>query len=187
MLSLAQRTKSLTPSYTIGISMQVAELRDQGKHVINFSVGEPDFHIPEKAKEEAIRALRNDLTKYDKVPGLIELRKAIAEKLKEENHLEYALDEIVVTNGAKQAIMNTLNALVDPGEEVLIPVPYWVSYPEMVKLCGGVPVFVEPEDQVEYKITAKDLEKYITKKTKLLFFNNPSNPAGAFYDKKAME
>ena len=187
MLSLAQRTKSLTPSYTIGISTQVAQLREQGKHVINFSVGEPDFKVPEKAKEEAIRALRQNLTKYDKVPGLVELRKAIAEKLKEENHLEYAPDEIVVTNGAKQAIMNTLNVLVDPGEEVLVPVPYWVSYPEMIKLCGGTPVFVEPEDKKEYKITVKDLKKCVSEKTKLLFFNNPSNPAGALYDRETME
>lgn len=187
MLSLAERTKSLTPSYTIGISMQVAELREQGKHVINFSVGEPDFNVPEKAKKEAVRALHENLTKYDKVPGLVQLRKIIGEKLKVENQLEYAPDEIVVTNGAKQAITNTLMALINPGEEVLVPVPYWVSYPEIIKLCGGIPVFVEPEDKIEYKITAKDLEKHITEKTKLLFFNNPSNPAGALYDQNAME
>ena len=187
MLSLAKRTESLTPSYTIGISMKVAELREQGKHVINFSVGEPDFNVPEKAKEEAITAIRENRTKYDKVPGLVPLRKAICEKLQQENHLSYEPEEIVVTNGAKQAIMNTLNALVDPGEEVLVPVPYWVSYPEMIKLCGGVPVFVYPKDHKDYKICAGDLEPYVTEKTKLLFLNNPSNPAGALYDKKELE
>lgn len=187
MLSLAKRTKTLTPSFTIGISMKVAELREQGKHIINFSVGEPDFHVPAKAKEEAIQAIKENRTKYDKVPGLIQLRKAICEKLKEENHLEYQPEEVVVTNGAKQAIMNTLNAVVDPGEEVLVPVPYWVSYPEMIKICGGTPVFVYPQDHKDYKITAKDLEQYVTEKTKLLFLNNPSNPAGALYSKEELE
>lgn len=186
-MKLAQRTETITPSYTIGISTRVTELREQGKHIVNFSAGEPDFDVPEKAKKCAMKALEDNRTKYDRVPGLVDLRREIAEKLKTENQVEYELDEIVVTNGAKQAITNTLNAILDPGEEVLISIPYWVSYPEIVKLCGGVPVFVLPEDQVRYKVTAKDLEKHITSKTKILFFNNPSNPAGTLYNREEVK
>ncbi len=187
MMMLANRTKLISPSFTIGISTKVVELNEQGRDIINLSVGEPDFKVPEKAKESIMEALKNNYTKYDKVPGLIELRRAISKKLKEENNVDYEPDQIVVSNGAKQAIVNVMLATANLGDEVLIPVPYWTSYPEIVKLCGGVPVIVYPEDTETYKISVKDLEKALTDKTKILFFNNPSNPSGIVYTKDEIE
>lgn len=183
-MELADRTRVVSPSYTIGISMKVSEMNGEGRNIINLSVGEPDFSVPKKAKQEMITAVENDFTSYDKVPGLIELRKAISQKLKLENGINYALDQIVVSNGAKQAIMNALLVTLNMGDEVIIPAPYWTSYPEIVKLCGGVPVIIYPEDNEKYKITVEDLEKAVTEKTKMLFFNNPSNPSGIIYTKE---
>lgn len=180
-MKLSERTGQVSPSYTIGISTKVHELNEQGRNIINLSVGEPDFNVPERAKYSMISALMKDYTKYDKVPGLIQLRKAISDKLKNENNLDYEPDQIVVSNGAKQAIMNAVFATVNHGEEVLLPVPYWTSYPEIVKLCGAVPVMVYPEDRKNYKICVSDLKKVLTEKTKMLFFNNPSNPSGVIY------
>ena len=128
-MKLAERTQHVAGSFTIGISMMAREMMSQGKDVLNLSVGEPDFKVPERAKHAAVQALELDLTKYDKVPGVLELREAICDKLKMENGLDYTPDQIVVSNGAKQAIMNTLLAVMDPGDEVLLPVPYWTSYP----------------------------------------------------------
>lgn len=184
VMKLAERTRHVAQSYTIGISMKAREMMAQGRDVLNLSVGEPDFKVPERAKHAAVQALELDLTKYDKVPGVLELRQEICRKLKEENNLDYEPDQIVVSNGAKQAIMNTLLAVTDPGDEVLMPVPYWTSYPEIVKLCGGVPVFAMPADRETYKITPADLEKALTDKTKILIFNNPSNPAGTVYNEE---
>ena len=186
-MKLAEKTKMVSASYTIGISTKVNEMNEMGRDIINLSVGEPDVNIPEKAKKSILAALDNNYTKYDKVPGLVQLRKAIAEKLKVENGLDYSLEEIVVTNGAKQAIMNTLSAVVNPGEEVIVLVPYWTSYPEIIKLCGCVPVIVYPENKKEYKITIEDIKKAVTEKTKMLFFNNPSNPAGIVYTKEEVK
>jgi len=183
-MKLSERTGQVSPSYTIGISTKVHELNEQGRDIINLSVGEPDFNVPERAKYSMISALMKDYTKYDKVPGLIQLRKAIRDKLKNENGLDYEPDQIVVSNGAKQAIMNAVFATVNHGEEVLLPVPYWTSYPEIVKLCGAVPVMVYPEDRKNYKICVSDLKKVLTEKTKMLFFNNPSNPSGVIYSEE---
>lgn len=180
-MKLADRTGLVSPSLTIGISSRVAELNEQGRDIVNLSIGEPDFSVPIKAKESMINALNHDYTKYDKAAGLIQLRKAIAEKLKAENGVDYDPEQIVVSNGAKQGIMNALLATINPGDEVIIPVPYWTSYPEIIKLCGGVPVMAYPEDTEGYKITVSDLEKVITDKTKIIFFNNPSNPSGIIY------
>ncbi len=181
-MKLAERTEHVAQSYTIGMSMRARELRDQGRDVLNLSVGEPDFKVPERAKQAAVQALELDLTKYDKVPGVLELREVICEKLKAENDLEYTADQIVVSNGAKQAIMNALMAVMDPGDEVLLPIPYWTSYPEIIKLCGGEPLPVMPGDRDNYKVTPRDLEEAMTEKTKILIFNNPSNPAGTVYN-----
>lgn len=186
-MMLAERTNKVPPSYTIGISTKVSELNEQGRNVINLSVGEPDFTVPEKAKAAIKKALENNLTKYDKVPGLIDLRKAICEKLKKENGIEYTPEEIVVSNGAKQAIMNTFLAVLNPGDEVLVPVPYWTSYPEIIKLCEAVPVIVYPEDTSKYKFTVDDLKKAKTEKTKLLMLNNPSNPSGTIYSREEVK
>lgn len=167
-MKLAERTKIVPPSYTIGISTKVSEMNEKGRDVINLSVGEPDFNVPEKAKKAIVKALENNLTKYDKVPGLIDLRKAICEKLRIENGIEYTPDEIVVSNGAKQAIMNALLAILNPGDEVIVPVPYWTSYPEIIKLSEAEPVIVYPEDTKEYRITVNDIKKAMTDRTKCL-------------------
>lgn len=184
---LSNKLSSITPSYTIGISSKVKELESQGAKIINLSIGEPDFYTPEKAKEEAIEAINLDKTKYDLVPGLKDLRNVIKDKLKKENNIEYSLDEIVVSSGAKHSITNTLLALLNPGDEAIIPKPYWVSYPEMVKLVGCEPVFAETKKENDFKLTPEILKKFISPKTKLLFLTNPSNPTGAIYKKEELE
>lgn len=178
---LAKKLKHITPSYTLGISTKVKELRASGENIINLSIGEPDFFTPEAAKDWAKKAMEDNKTKYDSVSGIKELKTAIVEKLKSQNNLSYEADEIVVSSGAKHSITNALMALLDPEDEVLIPKPYWVSYPEMVKLTGGVPVFVDTQKIFNYKATVEDLEKGLSKKTKALFLTNPSNPSGAVY------
>lgn len=183
---LASKLKNITPSYTVEINKRVADLKQQGKNIINLSVGEPDFNMPIQAKEAGINALDHNKTKYDKVPGLEALRQSIAGKLKEENNVSYGLDEIIVSNGAKHAITNTLMALLNPGDEVLIPVPYWVSYPEMVKLTGGVPIFVESSKESGYKLTSKQIASKVTSKTKLILLTNPSNPSGIVYSEEEL-
>lgn len=183
---IANSLKNITPSYTIEINKKVAELKQQGKNIINFSIGEPDFSMPVNARDAGIQALKESKTKYDKVSGLNEMRTAIKNKLKNENQLDYSIDEIVVSNGAKHAITNTLMALLNHGDEVLIPIPYWVSYPEMVKLMGGIPIFVESSKSEGYKITPKLIEANISSKTKLLFLTNPSNPSGVVYSENEL-
>ncbi len=178
---LAKRLKNITPSYTIGISSKVNEMKSKGMDIVNLSIGEPDFFTPDKAKEEAIHAIHENKTKYDLVPGLKDLRGSIIEKLKVENRVSYDIDEIVVSSGAKHAITNTLMALLNPGEEVLIPKPYWVSYPEMIKLVGGIPVFIDTQKNRGFKVTKDEIEQNITSKTKMIFICNPSNPTGSIY------
>lgn len=184
---LSKKLASVTPSVTLGISTKVKELKSQGVSIVNLSIGEPDFFTPEKAKQAGIKAIENNKTKYDDAAGLKELRDAIVEKLKVENNVSYTPEEIVVSSGAKHCITNALIALLDPQDEVLIPKPYWVSYPEMVKLLGGVPVFVETQKSNDFKVTVEDLQKVITGKTKVVFITNPSNPSGAVYTKEELE
>ncbi|SKC93072.1 pyridoxal phosphate-dependent aminotransferase [Maledivibacter halophilus] len=178
---LSKKLDHVTPSYTIEISTKVSELKSQGIDIINLSIGEPDFFTPEQAKLKGIEAIHQNKTKYDSSAGLKELRKAIQYKLKEENGVNYEFDEIVVSSGAKHSITNTLIALLNPGDEVIIPKPFWVSYSEMVKMLGGVPIFVETNKNNNFKITAEELKNSISEKTKLLLINNPSNPTGAIY------
>ena len=184
---LSNKIKDITPSYTIGISSKVKELIGQGIEIIDLSIGEPDFPTPTAAKEKAVEAVHSNKTKYDLVPGLLVLRKAIQDKLKLENNITYEISDIVVSSGAKHAITNALVALLNHGDEVIIPKPYWVSYPEMVKLVGGTPIFIDTSKENNYKVTASDIEKAITPKTKLIFISNPSNPTGAIYTKKELE
>ena len=183
---LSNRLGNITPSYTIGISTKVAELNAEGKNIIDLSIGEPDFDIPEKAKQYGIDSLNNNLTKYNMVPGLKILREEICKKLSIENNCSFSIDEIVVSSGAKHSITNTLLALTNPGDEILVPKPYWVSYPEMIKLVNAVPVFIDTDKANDFKLTRDVLEKYITPKTKMLFLNNPSNPTGAIYTKEEL-
>ena len=183
---LSNRLGNITPSYTIGISTKVAELNAKGKNIIDLSIGEPDFYIPEKAKQYGIDSLNDNLTKYNMVPGLKILREEICKKLSIENNCSFSVDEIVVSSGAKHSITNTLLALTNPGDEILVPKPYWVSYPEMIKLVNAVPVFIDTDKANDFKLTRDVLEKYITPKTKMLFLNNPSNPTGAIYTKEEL-
>ncbi len=183
---LSEKAKHLTPSLTLGISTKVKELKAQGLSILDLSIGEPDFMTPDAAKQGGIFAIENNKTKYDAAMGNIDLRKAIVNKLKVENNLAYSPGDIVVSSGAKHAITNALMAVTNPGDEVLIPVPYWVSYPEMVKLTGSTPVFVETTAANGYKLTLEDLKASITPKTKAIFITNPSNPSGIVYTKEEL-
>jgi aspartate aminotransferase len=183
---VSERVKNITPSMTLGISTKVKELKRSGINVLNLSIGEPDFPTPDRAKDAAIQAIHDNKTKYDAESGILELRQAICEKLELENGIHYAADEIVVSSGAKHSITNALMALVNPGEEVIVPVPFWVSYPEMVKLVGGVAVIVDTQFSNNFKLTAQELTQSITSKTKALFITNPSNPTGAVYTKEEL-
>ena len=183
---LSNRLSTITPSVTIGISSKVSELKSSGKDIINLSIGEPDFNVPSKAKLVGIDSLNNNETKYNLVSGLKILREEICKKLLNENSCKYSIDEIVVSNGAKHAITNTLLAITNPGDEVLLPKPYWVSYSEMTKIVNAVPIPIETEKSNEFKLTGKLLKKYITDKTKVLILNNPSNPTGVVYKKEEL-
>jgi aspartate aminotransferase len=184
---LSNVVKNIVPSGTVAINARVFEMKAEGTEIINLSVGEPDFNTPEVAKDGARRAMDENKTRYDKVPGLIELREEICRKLKEENNVEYTPDQIVVSNGAKQCITNTCFTLLNPGDEVLIPSPYWVSYPEIVKIAGGVPVFVETKRENDFKLTAAEIEQYSTGRTKMIILCNPSNPLGTVHTRKELE
>ena len=183
---LSNRLSIISPSCTIGISSKVKKMRESGKDVISLSIGEPDFNVPKKALECGIQSLNENCTKYDLVPGLTILRDEICKKLLEENNCCYSSDEIILSSGAKNAITNALLVVTDPGDEVLIPKPYWVSYSEMTKLVNAVPVPIETNKSNDFKLTADLLEKYITGKTKMLLLNNPSNPTGSVYTKEEL-
>lgn len=183
---LSNRLDVITPSCTIGISSKVKSMKSSGLEVINLSIGEPDFNVPRKAIEYGINSLNENYTKYDLVPGLTILREEICKKLLQENNCHYSIDEIVVSSGAKNAITNTLLAVTDPGDEILIPKPYWVSYSEMTKLVNAVPILIETSKENDFKLTADSLRKHITNKTKMLFLNNPSNPTGSVYTKEEL-
>ena len=183
---LSNRLSIISPSCTIGISSKVKKMRESGKDVISLSIGEPDFNVPKKALECGIQSLNENCTKYDLVPGLTILRDEICKKLLEENNCCYSSDEIILSSGAKNAITNALLVVTDPGDEVLIPKPYWVSYSEMTKLVNAVPVPIETNKSNDFKLTADLLEKYITDKTKMLLLNNPSNPTGSVYTKEEL-
>ena len=161
-------------------------MKAQGVDVINLSVGEPDFNTPDHIKEAAKKAIDENFSRYSPVPGYMDLRKAIVAKLKNENNLEYTTNEVLVSNGAKQSVCNTVMALVNDGEEVIIPAPYWVSYPQMVKLAGGTPVIVNAGFEQDFKITPEQLEAAITPKTRMLILCSPSNPTGSVYSKEEL-
>ena len=181
MNQLSYRLNSLSPSATLAMSQKSAELKAQGVDVINLSVGEPDFNTPDHIKEAAKQAIDENYSRYSPVAGYLSLRNAIVAKLKNENGLEYTAAQISCANGAKQSVCNTILALVNPGDEVIVPAPYWVSYPEMVKLAEGKPVIVTAGIEQDFKITPAQLEAAITPKTKLLILCSPSNPTGSVY------
>ena len=184
MTTLSNRLKNLSPSATFAMSQKSNELREQGIDVINLSVGEPDFNTPEHIKKAASSAIDRNWSRYSPVPGYMDLRQAICDKLAKENGLSFEPSQIVVSNGAKQAITNTVLTLVNPGDEVIIPAPYWVSYPQMVRLAEGTPVFIPATIEQDFKITAEQLEKAITPRTKLLILCSPCNPTGSVYSEE---
>ncbi len=187
MAQLSDRLQRLAPSATLAMSQKSSEMKAQGIDVINMSVGEPDFNTPDHIKVAAKKAVDDNYSRYSPVPGYADLRKAIAEKLKKENGLDYTTNEILVSNGAKQSVCNTVMALVNDGDEVIIPAPYWVSYPQMVKLAGGNPVIVEAGFDQNFKMTTEQLEAAITPKTRLLILCSPSNPTGSVYSKEELK
>lgn len=187
MAQLSDRLNRLAPSETLAMSQKSSEMKAQGINVINLSVGEPDFNTPDAIKAAAKKAIDENYSTYSPVPGYAELRAAIVNKLKRENNLEYAANEILVSNGAKQSVTNSIMALVNKGDEVIIPAPYWVSYPQMVKLAGGTPVIVNGGFEQNFKITGEQLEAVITPKTRLVILCSPSNPTGSVYSKEELK
>ncbi len=187
MAQLSDRLNRLAPSATLVMSQKSSEMKAQGIDVINMSVGEPDFNTPDHIKDAANKAIEENYSRYSPVPGYADLRKAISAKLRNENGLEYSINEILVSNGAKQSVCNTVMALVNPGDEVIIPAPYWVSYPQMVKLAGGNPVIVNAGFEQDFKITAEQLENAITDKARMLILCSPSNPTGSVYSKEELK
>ena len=178
---VAKRMSTLSPSLTLAISAKAKAMKQAGESVVSFSVGEPDFNTPDPIINAAKTALDNGHTKYTPSSGLLPLRKAICEKFKKDNGLEYEPSQIIVSNGAKHSIFNACYALLDEGDEVIIPEPYWLTYPEVVKVCGGVPKYLSCKKENKYKFSAEELKAAITPKTKMLIFNSPSNPTGAVY------
>lgn len=187
MENLSERLNRLSPSATLAMSQKSAELKAQGIDVINMSVGEPDFNTPDHIKEAAIKAVEENWTRYSPVPGYPSLKQAIVNKLKNENGLDYKPSQILCSNGAKQSVCNAIMAIVNAGDEVIIPAPYWVSYPQMVLLAEGTPVYVEAKIEQDFKITPEQLESVITPKTRALILCSPSNPTGSVYSKEELE
>jgi len=187
MKALSKRVLAISPSMTVAIDTKAKEMRAAGQDVVALGAGEPDFDTPDYIKAAAIASIQAGKTKYTPPTGLLELKRAVCEKLQRENGLSYHPAQVVITSGAKHAIFNTLTAVINPGDEVIIPAPYWVTYPELVRLAGGVPVFLETTVEGDYKITPQQLEAAITEKTKLFILCNPSNPTGMVYGRSELE
>jgi len=183
---LTNRINTLSESITIAVSALAQELKDQGKDILSFSAGEPDFDTPQVIKDAAITAINSGFTKYTAVDGIPALKDAIAKKLKRDNGLEYTSNQIIANNGAKHSLFNLFSATIEDGDEVIIPAPYWVTYPELVKYCGGKVVEIQTDDTTGFKITAQQLKNAITPKTKMLVLTTPSNPTGAVYSKEEL-
>ncbi|MGB3750869.1 MAG: pyridoxal phosphate-dependent aminotransferase [Arcobacteraceae bacterium] len=185
-MKIASRMENLSPSLTLAITALAGELKAQGKDILSFSAGEPDFDTPQVIKDAAIAAINNGKTKYTAVAGTLETKQAIIGKLQRDHGLKYKSDEVIVSNGAKHSLFNLFQCLVDTGDEVIIPAPYWVTYPEQVKFSNGVPVVIDTNDTTNFKITPEQLQSAITPKTKILLLNTPSNPTGAVYTKEEL-
>jgi aspartate aminotransferase len=182
-MKVANRMEQLSPSLTLAISALARDLKASGKDILSFSAGEPDFDTPKIVKDAAIKAINAGKTKYTAVEGIPETKLAIISKLKKDHNLDYTPEGIVISNGAKHSLFNLCQVLIEEGDEVIIPSPYWVTYPEQVKYSGGVPVFLQTDESTDFKITPEQLKKAITPKTKILMLNTPSNPTGSVYSK----
>jgi len=187
VLRTASNLQTITPSMTLAITAKAKQLRAEGKDVIGFGAGEPDFDTPQAIKQAGIDAINNNFTRYTEVNGTMQLRKLICKKLKEDNNLNYEPKNIIVNSGAKHSLYLALCAVLNPGDEVIVPVPYWVSYPEMVKIAGGVPVYVHTTGNNGFKLTYDNLKKAKTPKTKVIMLNSPSNPTGSVYTKEELQ
>jgi aspartate aminotransferase len=186
MTHLSDKVNLISESQTIAMARKSRELKAQGVDIISLSLGEPDFKTPTVIKQAAIDAINNDFTYYTHVSGYVELREAIAKKFKRDNNLDYTTDDIVVSTGAKQSIANAVLCLINPGDEVIIPAPFWVSYLEILKLAGGVPIIIDTTIENDFKITAEELKAHITPKTRMMMFSTPCNPTGSVYSKKEL-
>jgi aspartate aminotransferase len=184
---IANRVKNMTPSMTLAITAKANQLISQGLDIISFGAGEPDFDTPEYIQKAGIDAINKGFTRYTPASGILSLREAVAKKLFKDNGLEYSSDEIIINSGAKHSISTALQAICNPGDEVVVPVPYWVSYPEMVKLSEATPIFINTKPKNNFKLTDKELLSVITPNTKAIFINSPSNPVGAVYSKEELE
>ncbi len=186
-LTLSKKAMAVKPSSTLAITAKANEMKANGIDVVGFGAGEPDFNTPDNICEAAVTALHNGFTKYTPVAGTLELRKAISEKFKQFNNINYEPDQIVVSNGGKHSLTNVFSTILNPGDEVIIPSPYWLSYPEIVRLADGIPVYVRADKSQSYKISAKQLEQACTDKTKALILNSPNNPTGMVYTREELE
>jgi aspartate aminotransferase len=184
---LSERIKNIAPSQTLAITAQVLKMKAEGKNIISFGAGEPDFDTPDNIREKAIESIREGFTHYTTDSGIQELKQAVTEKLKKDNGIEYKTSEVLISNGAKHSLYNALMALCNPGDEVLLPTPCWVSYTEQIKLAQARPVFIPTSQKEQFQLTARQLEKCITDKTKLLLLNTPNNPTGSVYDLAELE
>ncbi|MGV6862166.1 MAG: pyridoxal phosphate-dependent aminotransferase [Putridiphycobacter sp.] len=187
MTILSERVKNLAESATIAMAQKSRELIAQGKDIISLSLGEPDFNVPEFIKSDAKQAIDDNYSKYMPVPGYLDLREAICHKFKRDNNLDYTPNQIVVSTGAKQSLINVILALVNPGDEVIIPAPYWVTYFEQVKMAGGIPVVIATSIEDDFKITPEQLQANLSEKSKLMIFSNPCNPTGSSYTKEELK
>lgn len=186
-MELSRKSQAIEPSLTLAITAKAKEMKEKGIDVISFSAGEPDFNTPKNIINAAIKAMEDGNTKYTSVNGILQLREAICKKFKDDNGLEYNPSQIVVSTGAKQSLANTFLAILNPGDEVIVSTLYWVSYPELIKLADGKPVFVEGDEKSNYKFTKENLEKAVTAKTKAIVLNTPNNPTGTIYNKEELE
>lgn len=187
IMNLSKKGLAIEPSVTLDITAKAKAMKDAGIDVISFGAGEPDFNTPEHIQEEAIRAIKTGLTRYTPASGIVELKKAICEKLKKENQLEYSPSNIIISNGAKHSIYNALMAILNPGDEVIFGVPYWVSYPELVRISDGVPVLIETKEENDFKFNVEDLERVRSDKTKAIILNSPNNPTGGIYNEDELK
>ncbi|WP_313756503.1 pyridoxal phosphate-dependent aminotransferase [Tissierella sp.] len=184
--NLSEKGLRITPSITLEITAKAKAMKESGIDVVSFGAGEPDFNTPENIQQEGIRAIKEGLTRYTPASGIVELKKAICEKLKRDNGLEYKPSNIIISSGAKHSIHNALMAILNPGDEVIFAVPYWVSYPELVRLADGVPVHIETKEENDFKFNVDDLNKVLTNKTKAIILNSPSNPTGSIYTEEEL-
>lgn len=178
---LSRKGLNIAPSVTLSITAKAKEMKNAGIDVISFGAGEPDFNTPKNIQKEGIRAIEEGLTRYTPASGIVELKKAVVDKFKRDNNLDYGTENIIISSGAKHSIFNALMAIINPGDEVIVAIPYWVSYPEMIKMADGEPVYIQTKEENAFKFTIDDLNKVLTPKTKALILNTPSNPTGALY------